>query len=295
MGRTPMEELRLTLFRIAVLSFVWLSPLAGVGQAQLPNETPRFEVTSVRQNTSETTASSLNHDLPDRFSATNVPLVFLILDAYEVKGHQLIGVPDWAWSKSYDVIGTFPAGGRPNLHQVHVMEQQLLAERFNLKLRPEQREAQVYDLVLAKKDGGLGPQIHKSSMDCRVSTADGPPKADGATKSPVSPRGERPVCALLATRTWLSGGARTVQDLASSLESMLDRPVVDKTGLTGRYDMDLQWARIDLHADGNNAEESGSAPSLFTAVQEQLGLKLVSRKELYPVLVVDHVEAPTPN
>lgn len=283
------------LLRMAGLSLVWVGLSPGVGQAQLPNEAPRFEVTSVKQNSSETTASSLNHDLPARFSATNVPLFFLILDAYEIKGHQLMGAPDWAWSKSYDVVGTFPAGARPDLHRVHLMEQQLLAERFNLKLRPEQREVQVYDLVLAKKDGDLGPQFHKSNMDCAASTASGRSKKDGATKSPVSPTGERPVCALLATRTWLSGGARTVQDLASSLESMLDRPVVDKTGLTGRYDMDLQWARMDLHADGNNAEESASAPSLFTAVQEQLGLKLVSRKELYPVLVVDHVEAPTPN
>lgn len=285
---------------IAVL-FMTVSALACLmqwpsgAQAQSSSRAPQFEVASVKQNLTETTESNLNHSLPDRFTATNIPLFFLILDAYEIKGHQLVGAPNWIWDKSYDIIGIFPQGNRPDPHQTHLMEQQLLADRFDLKLHPEQREVPAYDLVLAKKDGHLGPQIHKSTMDCVAWAANGRPKVEGTSKSPVSPTGERPLCNLLVTRTWLSGGGRTIQEFARSLEAMLDRPVFDRTGLTGTYDIDLQWARTDLHAGADASATSSDAPSLFTAVEEQLGLKLVRHKEPLNVLVVDHVQAPTPN
>ena len=256
---------------------------------------PAFEVTSVKQNISETDPSGINHRLKDRFTATNVPLFFLILDAYQIKGHQLIGAPDWTWDKAYDINATFPDGKRPAVSQIYLMEQSLLQDRFDLRLHPEKREIPAYDLVLARKDGRLGPQIHKSSMDCADWIAKGRPKIDPAPKSSVSASGERPTCSLLATRTWLSGGGRTMQDLAGPLEAMVDQPVVDKTGLTGAYDIDLQWARTDLHADGSAAAPSGEAPSLFTAVEEQLGLRLVPHKQAFDVLVIDHVQPPTQN
>ncbi len=269
---------------------------SGTARAQAAAATKlQFEVASVKQNISESDASNMNHRLADRFTATNTPLFFLILDAYEVKGHQLIGAPDWTWNKSYDVIGTFPGGIRPHVHEIHLMEQHLLEDRFDLKLHPEQREIAAYDLVLTRKDGQLGPQIHKSSMDCTAWAADGRPKTDAGPKSPVAPSGERPVCSLLTTRTWLSGGARTIEDIAGSLEAMVDRPVVNKTGLTGVYDVDLQWARTDLHAGDTAPASTADAPSLFTAVEEQLGLKLIPHKEKFDVLVVDDVQPPTPN
>ena len=285
---------RAVILSIALNMLICGRSLPAVAQPTPPAEAakPQFEVASVKQNLSQTDQSGMNHGLPDRFTATNVPLLFLILDAYEIKGHQLIGTPNWTWDKAYDIAATFPDGPRPKLHQVHLMEQNLLQGRFDLKLHPEQRETPVYDLVLARKDGKLGPQIHKSSMDCAAWAANGRPKTDAEPKSPVSPSGERPVCGLLTTRTWLSGGARTIQNLAGSLEAMLDRPVMDRTGLTGAYDIDLQWARTDLHADD---AASTDAPSLFTAVEEQLGLKLVPHKEKLDVLVIDHIQPPTPN
>ena len=103
------------------------------------------------------------------------------------------------------------------------------------------------------------------------------------------------MCGLLTTRTWLSGGARTIEDLAGSLEAMVDRPVLDKTGLTGAYDIDLQWARTDLHAGDATSVASDDAPSILTAVEEQLGLKLVPHRDKLDVLVVDHIQPPTPN
>jgi uncharacterized protein (TIGR03435 family) len=283
------------LIAYSALALAWLGPCSGAAQAQTVGTVPQFEVASVKQNISETTESSLNHSLPGRFTATNVPLLFLLLDAYEINGHQLVGTPEWAQDKSYDVSGTYPVGSRPDLHEIHRMEQHLLTERFGLKLHPEQREIPAYDLVLAKKDGRLGPQIHTSSMDCSAWAANDRPKTTGASKSPVSPTGERPVCRLVTTRTWLSGGARTMQDLAGSLEAMMDRPVLDNTGLTGAFDMDLKWVRTDLHADADATASPSDAPSLLRAVEEQLGLKLVRHKEPLRVLVVDHIQEPTPN
>jgi uncharacterized protein (TIGR03435 family) len=84
-------------------------------------------------------------------------------------------------------------------------------------------------------------------------------------------------------------------DLAASLQSMLGRPVLDGTGLTGSYDIDLQWAAMDLHADEAASTKPSDGPSLFTALQEQLGLKLVAHKEKFDVVVVDQIKLPNPN
>jgi uncharacterized protein (TIGR03435 family) len=175
------------------------------------------------------------------------------------------------------------------------MLQNLLTDRFDLKLHHEQRELQAYDLVVARKDGRLGPQMHVSDTNCASLIAENLPKITAGSPSPVQTLGERPVCATIATRKFLTGGARTMQDLAASLQSMLRRPVVDRTGLPASYDIDLQWAPMDLHADEAAAATSSEGPSLFTALQDQLGLKLVSHKEKFAVFVVDEIKLPGPN
>ena len=252
---------------------------------------PQFEVASVKQNLSEIGQGGINSRLPDRFVATDTPVFFLILNAYELKGHQLVGAPDWTWDKAYDVVGTYPEGKRPPAHQIHLMLQQLLADRFGLKVHREEREVPAYDLVVARKDGRLGPQIHESAMDCKAWVADGRPKTEAGRASTVSPSGERPVCSMSTTRTWMTGGARTMEDLAGPLEAMTDRPVVNKTGLTAAYDIDLRWDPTDLHLTGGGGASSNDSPSLFTALEEQLGLKLVAHKEMLEVLVVDEIKA----
>jgi uncharacterized protein (TIGR03435 family) len=175
------------------------------------------------------------------------------------------------------------------------MLQHLLADRFDLRVHREQRELPAYELVAARKDERLGPQIHKSDMNCAAWIANGRPKTPAGVPSPASPSGERPICTMIATRKYLTGGARTMQDLAASLQSMLDRPVVDRTGLTASYDIDLQWAPMDLHADEAASATQSDAPSLFTALEDQLGLKLVHRKEKFDILVVDGIKPPKPD
>lgn len=288
---------RCTIIFCVALSALACGILSLCGAQTLPSKTttPQFEVTSVKQNASQGASSNIANSIPDRFVATNVPLRFLILDAYELLDHQLVGAPDWIGNKSYDVVGTYPGGQQPPAHEIHLMLQQLLVDRFGLKVHHEQRELPAYELVLARKDGRLGQQMHRSDMDCAKWIAGGRPKTAAGLPSPVSPSGERPVCATIATRKWLTGGARTMQDLAASLQSMLGRPVVDSTGLTGSYDIDLQWAAMDLHADEAAATASTEGPTLFTALQEQLGLKLIYRKDKFDVLVVDQINPPSPN
>jgi uncharacterized protein (TIGR03435 family) len=99
---------------------------------------------------------------------------------------------------------------------------------------------------------------------------------------------------MIATRKFLTGGTRTMEDLAGTLQSMVARPVVDRTGLAGAFDIDLQWSPTDLNADGANAS-TNEGPSIFTAVEEQLGLKLVPQREKFDVLVIDRVKLPTAN
>lgn len=283
-------------FCVIVFALVWLGLRPDRADAQSSETTaPRFEVSSVKQNRSESDESKISDSIPDRFVATNVPVRFLILYAYKLLDNQLVGAPDWTFDKPFDVIGTYPGGRRSPVREVRLMLQNLLADRFDLRVHHEERELPAYDLVVAKKDGRLGPQMRVSDMNCAARTAENHPKTTARSPNPVQTLGERPVCATIATRKSLTGGARTMQDLAASLQSMLRRPVVDRTGLTASYDIDLQWAPMDLHADEAATAASNEGPSLFTALQDQLGLKLVSHKEKFDVFVVDEIEPPSPN
>jgi uncharacterized protein (TIGR03435 family) len=294
-----MAKPRATIFCITLFALVCSTLCPIELQAQAPVASmPQFEVASVKevkQSNSDTSASGINSRLPDRFVATNVPVFFLILEAYEITGHNLVGAPDWTWDKAYDLVGTYPGASRPPNHEIHLMLQQLLGDRFGLKAHREQREILAYDLVVARKDGKLGPHIHKSDMDCAAWIASGRPKTAPGPPSPVLPSVERPVCGMLTTRKWLTGGARTMQDLAGPLGALSEKTVVDKTGLTGSYDIDLQWASMELSADQAGSGASNGGPSLFTALEEQLGLKLVPHKEQFDVVVVDAIKPASPN
>jgi uncharacterized protein (TIGR03435 family) len=279
---------------IALVS--WVGPVPGRSQSQSAEiVSSRFEVVSVKPHASQTGSSKISSANPSRFMARNTPLWFLILYAYEIPEYQLIGAPDWTYESAYDIIGTYSGRRQPTDHETRVMLQNLLAERFSLKLHHEQRELPTYDLVLARKDGRLGPQLQHSGVDCVKWAEEKRPKTDAGGPSPVSPSGKRPACMMIATRTYLTGGARTMEDIAKTLHAMVARPVADRTGLTGVYDVDLKWSRHDLSADAGTSDSPNDSPSIFAALQEQLGLKLVPRRDKFDVLVLDDVTRPTAN
>jgi len=181
----------------------------------------------------------------------------------------------------------------------------LLAERFKLAAHNEDREMPIFALVLARNDGRLGPQIQKSTTDCDAIMARGRgrgPMPPGSPPSPGQP-GDRMQCGIRMAPGNLSVGGSTLAQFASSIGMFVGRIVVDKTGLGGAYDFNLTWTpdQIANRPPGgpdpqiNGVPIDPNGPSIFTAVQEQLGLKLDSQKGPVSVLVIDRAEHPVEN
>jgi uncharacterized protein (TIGR03435 family) len=232
--------------------------------------------------------------------ATNVPLAFIMTFAYPdfSRPGQIVGGPEWIHSQPFDVNAK--ADDNPPVDVINAMVKQLLADRFKLKVHTEPREVDVYALVLARPDGRLGPNIKKAAVDC-VARAEElkRARAAGAPVSPPAPPqpGQRPECGMSSTgsngaQRILIGG-NPIGAITMGIQSTVGRQVVDRTGLTGTFDIDLEFSGAGQLS--TNADQPSALPSVFTALQEQLGLKLESRKERMEVLVIDSVEMPTPN
>jgi uncharacterized protein (TIGR03435 family) len=224
-----------------------------------------FEVATVRATgPSSDGHTHINYPPGDRFSATNITVLTLMQWAYNMPEKQILDGPAWLGSTRFDfqakadtdqIKGLTPAQDRDLKGR---MVQALFADRFHLAVHQETRTLPAYDLVVAK--GGSKLQLTKSNG-----------KSFGVG------------------RTNFHGEGLTMTMIAEELSRITGRVVVDKTNLADRYDLKLEWAADDAPTTDN------SAPSLFTAVQEQLGLKLESAKEAAPVLIIDHVELPTAN
>ena len=215
---------------------------------------------------------------PDGISATNVPLQLILRQAFGVEDDRLIGVPGWANDKHYDIQAKVTADDVPALKKItreqrFAMLQPVLQERFQLKFHREMKELQGYALVIAKG----GPKIKESA-----------PEDPAGTNS----SGQRHLSLITGPGRLESKGTQ-IGSLAHQLSFILGgQTVVDKTGLTGNYDYTLQWTPDN----GSEAESpADSAPSIFTALREQLGLRLESEKVNANVVVIDQVEPPTPN
>jgi uncharacterized protein (TIGR03435 family) len=257
---------------------------------------PSFEVASVRPNNGDSRGSSTSTQPGGRFIATNVPLMLLVRHAFDLQPSQLVGLPDWASSERFDIAAKaeqeFPRSSeKPSLSQL--MVQSLLEERFKLVSHRETRELPVYALVLARTDGKFGPQLKQSDVDCAALAA--AQKASGAVSrgggggaapgaSPPAP-GERRPCSMTMIPGRIRATAVPIGNLVANLSPTVQRMVVDRTGLAGAFDFDLTYS-TEQSADA-------SSPSIFTAVQEQLGLKLESVRVPMEVLVIDSIERPT--
>ena len=197
-----------------------------------------------------------------RLAYTNVSLADVIAQSYRVQHTQIAG-PGWLDSQRFDILAKIPADVPKD--RIPDMLQSLLADRFRLQLHRETRELPVYSLSLAKS----GPKLPKADSSGGLSIN------DGRGRSRVTGR---------VTLAWF----------ADFLSQRLDRPVQDQTGLEGVYTVNLEWVRDS--ADVNSPAPSDAGASLFTALQEQLGLRLVAAKGPVEVLVVDRLEkTPTEN
>jgi uncharacterized protein (TIGR03435 family) len=203
----------------------------------------------------------------------------LIAVAYGMHAKQIIGAPDWLGTDLFDIDGVADVPGRPSIKQMGEMMQGLLADRFALKFHHEQRELSVY----------------------AIQVAPGGPKMKETTAGPNDPQG-------FGLRGFGDLVVRnmTMKEFASWMQSgVMDKPVVDQTGLTASYDFNLKWTPDDsqfAQFRGTNGplpppagDNPDAPPSLYTALQEQLGLKFTATKAMDDVIVIDHIEKPSPN
>lgn len=263
---------------------------------------PAFAVATIKKNTSGSDPQSMRLQPGGRIVATNQPLRRLIVFAYGLQPQQLAGGPGWLDTDRFDIVAQAegnlsptPPGGPPGPAQL--MMQRLLAERFGLRLHTEPRDMPVYALMLARSDRRLGPRLRLADRDCLalMTVAPGgvpvaaPQLADG-----------RPACGARRDGAGriVAGGADMTMIASQLLAGQVDRLVVDRTGLAGTYDLDLEYA-LDSPGRGGPSSDSATAvtdrPSLFTALEEQLGLKLQPLRAAIDVLVVDRATPPTEN
>jgi uncharacterized protein (TIGR03435 family) len=268
---------------------------------------------------------------PGQVRYSGLPLKFLLANAYDVRPYQING-PGWLDMERFDIVAKVPPG--TTKEQVRVMLQNLLADRFGMKLHHESKESPVYELVVDKN----GPKLKQSAVQEEASA----PKADEPALPPGPPKRDkdgfpvldRPGLIMMMTmgptgpRSRMVGKGQTLAQFAQALGNQVNRPVVDKTALTGKYDFTLEFTfepgsgpaglpSLPLGppqgGGGGGAvaggpggpgpvstpldNQSGDAgPTIFTAVQEQLGLKLEAKKAPLDLLVIDHIErTPTEN
>lgn len=299
--------------RLVLIAMVGLS-LAAVGaQSNAPaSDRPAFEVASVKPNKSPEASKGSFVPRVDRFTQTNVTLRQMIHPAYRRRAfdsRQVVGGPGWIDSDRFDVVAKIEDGagslltlyvpdekGSPGL--AYLMLRTLLEDRFKLAVHSETRELPIYALVLARNDGRLGPKLLRSDVDCDSFLKQ---QADAVMKTgrPLAfPPGQGPPCSRGGTpgkfignditMLWLADAVTEFVNRANPGSRSVSRVVVDRTGLTGNFDMTLDWTPDEMSTDTPGG-------SIFTALQEQLGLKLVPSRGPVEVLVVDRAEHPGPD
>jgi uncharacterized protein (TIGR03435 family) len=252
--------------------------LAGVlivpalGQTPVPQDNPavnpRFQVATIKPSTPE--ESRTTQIRGNRFATTDTSIVDLIKYAYGLHDEEIAGGPKWLATQKFDLMCDPETATRPSSDQFKKMVQDLLADRFHMATHRETRELSVFAIVPAK----AGPKLHTTT-----SPPDGPPVVGYAPGQ-------------------LAVGNATMADFAKFLQRFVtDRPVLDETGIAGKYDLTLRWTPDDSQPGASRQAEdnSGSLPGFFTAIQEQLGLKLQEEKHPAEVLVIDHIEMPSEN
>jgi uncharacterized protein (TIGR03435 family) len=265
-----------------------LAMSACVATAQGPM--PAFDVASVKPAVGDPRVPTNTFVAGGRYVASYATLRSIIALAYQpLFGRQITGGPAWIDSEMFEIQGK--AEGNPPVEMLRLMLRALLADRFKLRAHTEQRDTSVYALVVARADRRPGPQLKPGSIDCSARRDDAPPPDE-------MPRPASPECGFFMRVTnYVGVGLQfvesakgiTMQQLASQLTgaNAVGRVVVDRTGLTGSYDVDLTFA--------GTPSAALNAPSVFAAVEEQLGLKLESTTATVDFVVIDDVQHPTPD
>jgi uncharacterized protein (TIGR03435 family) len=238
---------------------------------------PAFDVATIKPNPSgEPTLRQLTTN-GRNFVLRNGSLADLIAFAYNVQKKQIVGGPDWMDKDRYDIAGVPDVEGAPSVEQMRIMIRKLLADRFKMTIHHDKREMSAFVLTAAKTE----PKLTRSESQNTRPNVVMRPAANGIT--------------LVVQNT-------TQADFATVLQMVvLDRPVVDQTGISGRFDISVTFTPDDSQFNGRPpkgpplAEGVEPAPDLFSAIQQQLGMKLTAEKTAVDVIAIDHVEKPSAN
>ena len=260
-----------------VLAVVLLLAIGAQGQTPAPS----FDVVSIKRNVSGSQDMTINAPNGTAYNIGNTPMRGTIMRAYQVKN--LVGAPAWVDDERYDI--TAKSTGKPDANEVSAMLRTMLADRLKLKGHVEPREMSVYALVVSRPGhAGLKPV----TLDCdAVRTARDAALKTGRT--PAQAANGAPLCNYSWFGGAISSGGIPLQTFAGLLDYVAGRVVVDQTRLSGRYEFTLRFTPPGTQPVGDGS------PDFFTAIQEQLGLRLDATRAPVDTFVIDHIERPTEN
>jgi uncharacterized protein (TIGR03435 family) len=232
---------------------------------------PSFEVATIKPSDPDHPLDPEGSPIAHRSVLAGTSVRFLLAFVYDVHDRQIVDAPAWLGTETFDIVGVADVPGTPDLEQLKTMERKLLVERFQLKFHWETREMPAYVLTVGKGGARLDPS------------------KDAGWQPSFRGRPDQ----------GMKGQNLTMTNFAQLLQSgIMDRPVVDHTGLTGKYDLTLRWTPDQAEFGGRfpaGTESADAPPGMFTAMQEQLGLKLSAEKTAVRVMVMDRVEQPSAN
>jgi len=250
---------------------------------------PRFEVVSVKPGDPDASGGMIGFP-PGQFRQENTELLSAFLSAFGVRPYQLASMPDFLLKERFTIVARMPADApatdRPRMLRA------MFIDRFKLTSHIERHQEDGYALTISRSDGRLGPQLSRAATDCPAWLAT---RSRGEPVDPLPAAAA--VCGVRNGRGVLDFGGLPMQSLVQMLSNQVGKPIVDRTGLSGPLDVtEFRFAVGSAGApSSDDARASDDAPSIFTALQEQLGLKLTPAKALVDRLLIDHIERPDPD
>ncbi len=273
---------------------VCLFLLSGCAAGAQTNARPEFEVASIKPAAPDARGMYIRPGPGGGVSITNMTLKELIVLAWRVQPFQISGGPAWLDSVHYDIVAKPET--KPKQSAIPEMLQALIENRFQVKVHREKKELPIYALVMARKDGRLGPELNESKDgDC---VQPDPLSAPAPPQPGVAPA--RFCGQMMMGINHLTAVGIPVSGMTPMLSRLLGRSVIDKTGLTGNFNISVEWTpdetqALRLPANAQTPPPDSTGPSIFTAFQEQLGLKLESQKGPVDILIVDRAAKPSEN
>ena len=284
---------------LAAVAFV-ISVVASLSAQDVPPlaAPAGFEVASIKLNKDGGPVAGLRRFPGGRFEATNIQLAALISFAYQLQPFELQGGPAWLMSDRWDIIAKvdgdpprLPAGS-PMPDAMMLATRALLADRFKLSTHSETQDLEAYRLEMAREDRRPGPALKRSTYDCTGFVRAQDEAAKGGPPAPDPNTPEHMVCGMRVSVGRIQFGGRPLSVLLNTLTAMTQRRVVDGTGLSGEWEFDITFNPPAPPPGVEVPPANLDTPSLFTVLQEQLGLKLQSTRVPMTVMVVDRVERP---